>query len=335
MKPSIAARTIGSHVVIQGEPKTGKSTLVSKLLLEPGIKLWWFSLDNGHEILWKLPLSREEMDERLELFIIPDTRDFPVALGTLRAVCRGRETFVCDSHGQAGCSTCTRAKAPMSRICLDEFTDNDILVIDHGGQLKNSVVAYISQDRSKNKEEAEIYKMTLPDWGTCAGILDGIFSNIQQSKANIILITHTVETEGEDGTKKLVPDLGSANFSRSATKYFGHVVYISVANKMHKVGSSSVYSMNAITGSRTDVAIETMKEPSLLPFFKKARIADKLDQHGGGGAKLVQQLEELKPRPATEIVPVPAKTVSSSMSKLQEIQAAARARQAEAAASKE
>jgi hypothetical protein len=109
--------------------------------------------------------------------------------------------------------------------------------------------------------------MTIPDWGVHGAILDGIFTNIQQSKANIVVITHTVESELEDGSKRLLPQIGSVNFSRNAAKYFGHVVYLQVANKAHKAGSSTTFSVTAITGSRTDVAIEDMKEPSLKPLF--------------------------------------------------------------------
>ncbi|CAN5950072.1 unnamed protein product [Sphagnum jensenii] len=100
-------------------------------------------------------------------------------------------------------------------------------------------------------------------------MLDSILSNIQQSRANIIVITHTIESELEDGAKKLVPHIGTGNFSRNSPKYFSHVVYTKVSNKSHKVGSATTYETNVITGSRSDIRIEDMKEPSLAPFFDR------------------------------------------------------------------
>ena len=159
------------------------------------------------------------------------------------------------------------------------FTEKDILVIDHGGQLSNSITAYISKSRIKDDEEASIYKMTQPDWGVHGAILDGIFTNIQQSKANIVVLAHTIESEQEDGKKKLYPQIGSANFSRNAAKYFGHVIYLLVNNLEHKLGSSTTYANNVITGSRTDVEIEKMNVPSLEPFFDRViKGNDKLEQ---------------------------------------------------------
>jgi hypothetical protein len=292
-------RETGVHCIIYGEPKSGKSTLVSKLLKSGKFKLWWFSLDNGHEVLWKLNLKKEELDDRLELFVIPDTREFPVALKTVRAVCSGRETFICDIHGQAGCSTCKRDSKTFSKICLDEFTPKDILVIDHAGQLSNAVTAYISIDRTKTVEEAGVYKMSLPDWGVHGAILDGIFTNIQQSKANIVVITHTVESELEDGSKRLLPQIGSVNFSRNSAKYFGHVIYLQVTNRSHKAGSSTTFATTAITGSRTDIAVEGMKEPDLDPFFD-GRIKNVQKEEHGSSIQLAPKSEIVSPPKVTE-----------------------------------
>ena len=279
MKPSEVTRKLGVHIILYGEPKSGKSTLVSQLLKSGKYKLWWLSLDNGHEVLWKLNLTQEQLDERLELFVIPDTRSFQVALKTVRSVCSGGPVDICDSHGQSSCSICRAQGRSFSHIDLSKFTEKDILVIDHGGQLSNSITAYISKSRSKDDEEASIYKMTQPDWGVHGAILDGIFTNIQQSKANIVVLAHTIESEQEDGKKKLYPQIGSANFSRNAAKYFGHVIYLLVNNLEHKLGSSTTYANNVITGSRTDVEIEKMNVPSLEPFFDRViKGNDKLEQ---------------------------------------------------------
>jgi hypothetical protein len=277
MKPSQYSRNYGAHALIFGEAKSGKSTLVSKLMLQ-GYKLWWFSLDNGHEIVYKLGLSEEELDQRLELFVIPDTYSFPVAFQTIRAVSFGKEVLICDSHGQAGCSTCKKLQGAFSRICLEEFGPKDIWVIDHAGQLTQSALNRLTRDLSEEKRE--LYKPSFTDYMNLGTMLDSILSNIQQSRANIIVITHTIESELEDGAKKLVPHIGTGNFSRNSPKYFSHVIYTKVSNKTHKVGSGTTYETNVITGSRSDIRIEDMKVPDLDPFFNRQGklVGKRLDQ---------------------------------------------------------
>ncbi|CAM6053481.1 unnamed protein product [Sphagnum tenellum] len=288
MKPSQYSRNYGAHALIFGEAKSGKSTLVSKLMLQ-GYKLWWFSLDNGHEIVYKLGLSEDELDQRLELFVIPDTYSFPVAFQTIRAVSFGKEVLICDSHGQAGCSTCKKLQGPFSRICLEEFGPKDIWVIDHAGQLTQSALNRLTRDLSEEKRE--LYKPSFTDYMNLGTMLDSILSNIQQSRANIIVITHTIESELEDGAKKLVPHIGTGNFSRNSPKYFSHVIYTKVSNKNHKVGSATTYETNVITGSRSDIRIEDMKVPDLAPFF---------DRQGKLAEKRLDQPKEQEPKLLTE-----------------------------------
>ena len=288
-KPSQVAKNEGSHVLLYGEPKSGKSTIVSELILK-GYKLWWISLDNGHEIIYKLKVSAEYLDQHVELFKIPDTREFPVAVAVVRAIMTGGETFICDAHGQPGCSVCKKAERSFSRICLNEFGPKDILVIDHSGQLSESTMAYLT----RNVKNVEEYKPSFTDYMNQGTILAGIFSNIQQSQANIIVITHTVEAELEDGSKRIVPQTGTANFSRNVSKYFGHVIYLRVANKTHKIGSSTTYDSSAITGSRTDIVIESMKEPTLAPFFDGTIKAIKKEEHGTSVAAKILETPTVK-----------------------------------------
>jgi hypothetical protein len=84
-----------------------------------------------------------------------------------------------------------------------------------------------------------------------------------------------VETELEDGRKKLVPVCGTTAFSRNTAKYFDHVVYCEIKNKKHNFGSSTIYANNILTGSRTDVALESDAVPSLLRIFTDATVSAK------------------------------------------------------------
>jgi hypothetical protein len=90
---------------------------------------------------------------------------------------------------------------------------------------------------------------------------------VQQSKYNIVCITHETETEMEDGRKKLVPVAGTASFSRNTAKYFDDVIYCEVKNKKHQFASSTTYANNILTGSRSAVSLETDERPSLLKIF--------------------------------------------------------------------
>lgn len=297
MKPSNLVNSIGSHVLIYGEPGTGKSTLIYKLMLS-GYKLWYLCLDGDVETPYKLGLPQEILDERLEIFLIPDTPDFPVAREVVRNVVKGVECFICDIHGQLNCLTCKRNTASFSRICLNEFGPKDILVIDHAGQIITSTFATIVKER---KGSVEDYKMTQPDWGVMGMIMDTIYSNIQQSKANIIMVGHVVESEQEDGKKKLFPNIGTANFSRNAGKYFGHVIYLELINKTHRAASSTTYAISAIAKSRLDIAIEDMKEPSLVKFFDGSMSRRILPEHAVKAAAKVLETPSVKVE--QEIIP--------------------------------
>lgn len=98
--------------------------------------------------------------------------------------------------------------------------------------------------------------------------MDKFLSQVQQAKFNIVCITHVVETELEDGRKKLVPVCGTTAFSRNTAKYFDHVVYCEIKNKKHNFASSTTYANNILTGSRTDIALESTEAPSLLAIFE-------------------------------------------------------------------
>lgn len=263
MKPSDLARRRTSHVVVFGEPKSGKSTIVSKLL-EDGFNLTWISMDNGHEVIFKLPLSPEILDQRLNIVIIPDTKEFPVAISTCREIMKNRPTKICDRHGRVNCMVCAKDENALHTIIdTSKFTGKDVLVFDHLGQLSASAITSAYIKYKKDLEEK-------PEWeqyGMQGILLDGFFTNVQQAPFNIVCITHIEESRSEDGTKKLYPLAGTTNFSRGMGKYFDHMIYCEVVNGSHKFGSGTGYQARVLTGSRTDIFIEKQKVPSLAPFF--------------------------------------------------------------------
>lgn len=269
-KPSDVISKRTSHVIVFGDPKTGKSTLAAELLLH-GYNLTWISLDNGHEIIFKLPIPMDQLDAQLNLIIIPDTKERPVALKTCKELSSGRAVSICDTHGQVDCSTCIRiGNRPWSKVDTNSFGPRDIIVYDHIGQLANSAMNYtMKSSKDEDKPEWEHYRVQ----GT---LMDRFLTNIQQAPYNVICIAHTAETEMEDGSKRLVPLVGTVPFSRNVGKYFDHMVHCQVFNRGHKYGSSTSYANKIVTGSRSDISIEDEKFPSLVKFFNND---DKIEQN--------------------------------------------------------
>jgi hypothetical protein len=97
--------------------------------------------------------------------------------------------------------------------------------------------------------------------------MEKFLSSIQNARYSIVCITHEAEIEMEDGRKKLCPVSGTTNFSRNTARYFDDVVYCEVKNKKHVVASSTTYATQILTGSRSDIALETETSPSLLSLF--------------------------------------------------------------------
>lgn len=270
MKFTSLAPRIVQHLMAVGDPKSGKSTLVSQLA-ELGFKLLWISIDNGHQVLSKLS---QKGQENIDIIVLPDTKDFPVAVTTCLKLLTGKECNICNSHGQVDCSMCKKDNRSFSRYSLNELAHDPentwIVVIDPISQLADSAMNFVC------KGEKDDFKAGYDEYRTWMNIMVKMLSNIQQAPYNICCIAHLVETEMEDGKKKLVPMVGSGPFSRKVGGYFDHIVYCDINNMKHNFGSATTYKGTALTGSRSDIKIEDMKDkPSLLPFFngiiKKAK----------------------------------------------------------------
>jgi len=245
------------RVCVFGAPKTGKTELVGRL--SEHFNLLWFDLENGWDTLLKFP---QEWKERIELIRIPDTKTFPIAIETMLKVIPGNSVEICDEHGKVSCPLCRKDSKPLTRVALNELGNNSIVVVDSGTQLANSAMNHIT------KLHDDTYKPEWSDYRNQGALMDKFLSQEQQAKFNFVFITHEAEVEMEDGRKKIVPVAGTTNFSRNTAKYFDDVVYCEVKNKKHNFASATTYANNILTGSRTDVTLETDEFPTLLRVFK-------------------------------------------------------------------
>ena len=249
------------RALVFGSPKSGKTELAGALSTK--FNLLWFDLEKGYSTLLKLP---KEQQERIEIISIPDTKVFPIAIETMLKVVTGMPVEICDLHGKVSCQLCKKDSLLTTRVCLNDLTDEWIVVVDSLTQLANSAMNHLT------KTQDDLYK---PEWGDYRNqgqLMDKFLSQVQQSKFNIVCITHEIETEMEDGKKKLVPVAGTTNFSRNTAKYFDHVVYCEVKNRKHAFASGTTYSGSVLTGSRTDVELEKDTVPTLLRIFAAGSI---------------------------------------------------------------
>lgn len=290
MKLSQLAQRKPSHVIVYGDPKTGKSTLAAELT-KHGFKLLWFSLDNGHEPLYKLPA---EAQGNIEIIVLPDTKEFPIAIDTCLKVISGSKVTICQAHGQCNCSVCKRNSAPFDEVELRALDLNTIVVFDHVSQLADSCMNFVT---AKATAKDETYKPDWEDYRVQGTLMSKFFMNIQQAPYNVVCLAHITETVMEDGAKKLVPQIGTTAYSRSAGKYFDHMIYCEVSSKKHRFGSSTTYKNAVVTGSRKDVAIEDDGDsPTLADFFLKPELTEQRQLQGAEGLQqsLAATAENLK-----------------------------------------
>jgi hypothetical protein len=267
------------RLCVYGRPKVGKSALVGQLA--ELFKLHWFDLEDGVKTLLNPQLITPALLNNIELFPIQTSQQNPLSVETLLKVTKGTACNICYKHGKVECQACKKDNATINRICLNEFTTNDMLVIDSTTQLSvdanfavNPVIrqANMPEDFVLDKDTGgKNFKYPM----AVSFILDRIFGTIQTLKINCAIISHEIMTEQTKDTGKVVgagenqpsmggevifPAAGSRNFSRSYGKYFDAIIHVDVINRKHVANSSSVYSGNYQTGSRMPYNIEDMKD---------------------------------------------------------------------------
>ena len=248
------------RVLLYGPPKSGKTEWAGKLAEKK--KLLYIGIENGHDTFFKLPV---EWQSRINVVNIPDSRTNPIGVETVLKIFAGAEVKVCNLHGKVACPLCAKDRpTEVERICLNELaSDPDtVVILDSLTQFFNSAMSNITRNKPED------YKPDWDDWARQGVIGDKLLSQIQVARYNCIVISHEIPVEMNDGKEKLVPVGGTRNASRNVAKYFDDVIYCQVVNKEHRLGSSTKFAMNILTGSRSGVTLEGSKEPTLLDIFK-------------------------------------------------------------------
>jgi hypothetical protein len=244
-------------VLVYGPPKTGKTQLVGELANY--FNLHWFDFENGYETLLKLS---ESAKKRVELYRIPDSKSYPIAIETVLKISKGDPVEMCPEHSKVGCALCKKETKEFYKIHLNVLNPKqDIVVFDSITQLVDSAINHMS------KGKPDDYKFDYADWANLGRVMSKFLSDIQTARYNVICISHETEAEMEDGKMKIVPTAGTRNFSRNTAKFFGHVIYADVRTGKHKFTSSSTGIMNVVSGSRSDLDLSKSDTPSLKALF--------------------------------------------------------------------
>jgi hypothetical protein len=249
VNPKVAQKTI-----IYGESKTGKSRMAMRLAKYH--KLLWFDTEQSLAAL----LEPDNLDPKyrgnIQYIKLPDNAETPLAAMALNKVFSFKPTKICEVHGAVDCPICKTGEL----IDLKTVDLDTIIVVDSFTQLVTSWMTMIS------KGKPEGYKFQFDDWAMLAFYGKKFLSNVQACDKNIIIISRAIEVELEDSTKKLVPEGGSRNFSTTVPGFFDHVVFTHLKGKTHAVGSSTTYTMSAMTGSRTNKALESADKELYTPL---------------------------------------------------------------------
>jgi hypothetical protein len=285
-------KIVGWTLLIYGDPRTGKTTLAATIAKVPSIKrVWWFDTENGWQTLLGMirngKLSEEEAG-KIRVIRVADSPDLPLAYESVYKALsvRGPQKF-CEAHGRE-ITTCIKNKgctqdSPATEYELGKIvnSEEDVIVIDTGSQLGNSVLNYHMLGKSLGT------KPELPDYGALSRTLGGLLQYIQGGKQNIIVCAHAIPIEmvgssttdiynpiadgKKDTVQRIYPMMGSQNFSVSCAKYFQSIIYTEIRLGKHTAGSDSMYKSNVLTGSRVDWRIEDEKSADLSLLFERIK----------------------------------------------------------------
>jgi len=272
LKQATAVVQPNHSILIYSPPKLGKTRLVGTAARIPEVKrIWWFDNENGHETLLHMGLTDEELS-KIVLIRMVDTRETPVSSETiLRAFTSKVPVSICELHGRVECAECAKEKLPSIMWHLRQCKHDELVVIDSGSQLGDSCMSAACMGKPVTN------KPLLDDYGSAGKWLSDICSIIQQCQnTNFVVCTHEIGLEDDQGKEKIYPLMGTQNFSRKCSKYFGTVVYLLKKLGKHAAESSSTFRADVLTGSRLGIDLGKIAEPSMKDILIAGGILKRL-----------------------------------------------------------
>ena len=259
------------HIIIYGDSGSGKTTLAG--LLAEFYNILWFDGDKGLKAL-KNNLH-PEMLKRIKPIRIPDNTANPLMVHTMLKVVTGRQCNICIAHGAVDCMHCkSNSDAAIVTVALNNLPKNWIVVMDSQTQFFYSTLAlcYYKVTGKTGGDVDDFWRGVKDEmfayWGAARNIVEKFGNYVKDLNCCFISISHTMMTEMEDKTKKLVPVGGSENASMNYAKYFGTEIHAKVLNMKHVYYSSTTASTSIQTKSRANVALEKEPIPSLLHVLR-------------------------------------------------------------------
>lgn len=262
---TISATKQTHRLLLYGAPGSGKTWAVGQLATTH--KLYYFSLENGHQTLLNPECVPVEARKNIVVISMLDTPENPIACTSLDTFFKQRNGVFCDAHGRISCPLCMKEfgnefSKHSTTIDLASLTPNDIIVIDSLTQWEASISFYLN--RTTEGEIPRSGDSVFDYYRKLALYLNRSLSRIQILKeCSIIVITHEVDAESVTGNDKIVPAGGSKNFSRQNARYFDGVYHMYKQNKVHKMASSSTYSTTIDTKDRSGFDASKFKSPAL------------------------------------------------------------------------
>lgn len=262
----------GQSAIVYGAPKSGKTELVVSQLARH-YHVVYVDLEKGRTTLFKLSSA---LKSKIDVIAIKDDKDSPMAIAAAIKLAAGGKRKYCLTHQKLDCMACSRSTDPevMANQFDYEFNKLDpseyVVVFDSFTQIASSAKAHVGKDiKVKSGEMPNMVKFDHDKWAALGVLLERFLDYIQQASFNVVVITHEMGIEQEDGIEKLMPSGGTKNFARTVAKYFDHIVYCSVKNKKHIAASSTTAENRIICGSRTGVEVDTNDPDSMARLFGK------------------------------------------------------------------
>lgn len=264
--------TTGQSVIVYGAPKSGKTELVvGQLALH--YKVIYVDLEKGRTTLFKFTDAQKK---NIDVIAINDNKDNPMAIAAAIKLAAGGKRKYCALHQKLDCLNCSRSTDPevIAQQFDYQFNTLDpaeyVVVFDSFTQIASSAKAHVGKDIAlKSGDMPKMVKFDHDKWAALGVLLERFLDYVQQSAFNVVVITHEMGIEQEDGIEKLMPSGGTKNFARSVAKYFDHIVYCSVKNKKHGASSSTTAETKVISGSRTGVEVDVNDKHSMARLLGK------------------------------------------------------------------